>query len=552
MSDSNDFEVRLTKIEEKIQAIEGKLNIKTAPYDEEASIECLQTKVNESKDSSSFSGRGLGYIAGLCFVLAASFTIKMAIDSGWLTPLRQVVMSGVLGVLLIYAGFIIKKIDEKYSSFLPGIGIGILYLSIFGGHVYYQMISLPITIMFIAMISFLSIYLVKYYQYNFFLLASLIGAYCAPLLLAKNNINLYIIGFYFIIWSITYSILSAKLKNRTLHSICCYVGLGVFSIIYIFYKSYNAYNFITLQFIQFIIFAFGIVYHSIINQDPLKNKEIIYYLPILIFFYTTEYVVLDTIIPELTPWIALSFAFLIIALQRIGASKISKDLTASKNVTWSFAALVFVQAGYFTLVPSKFCPWVLFAIVSLMAYFINSKFVKQVVNIKFIPALLILVFGFEYVQALILVIEFKDWHLISEILVSFGFSIILMMVFQINKKRNEIKNREISLIILVFAHLQSVCAIYSIFNSMGSLAVSASWSLYAILILLFAFWKKDSYLGHSSVFVMIIAALKVLLYDVSDSEPVIRIICLLLTGILLYVGGLLLRIISKWSKNKDV
>lgn len=556
MSDTSDFDLKFTELEKRIQSIEDKLNIKsktpTSPIDKQQdpySINQSHNKLFMDENPSNFSGKGMGYIAGLCFILAASFTIKMAIDSGWLTPMRQVVISALFGFLLICSGFIVRKIDQKYASFLPGIGIGILYLSTFGGHLYYKIISLPITFVILVVISLTSIYLVKYYRYSFFLLASLLGAYLTPLLLARENINFNLIGLYFIIWSVTYGIISAKLVSRVLHSISCYAGLGVLCLISLGYSNNISYSFIIIQFIQFLLFSTGIIYHSTINKSAINKSEMLIYMPVLMFFYATEYSALNTMFPIITPWIALGFAGLLIILQRLSANLISQPLNASKDVIWSFSALVIIHAGYYNLLPPSFEPWVLFILIGLLSIFTNNNVVKQIIDTKFIPALLLLVFGLEYIQALISIIDYSYKTLLNSALVSFGFATILAIHSQASKSNNKMLSKEQGLLVLTFAHIQAVSALYSIFNNQGSLAVSISWSLYALLILSFAFCRKDQDLGRSSIFVIAVAALKVFFYDLSDSEPAIRIICLLITGALLYLGGLILRKISNWSDN---
>ena len=51
------------------------------------------------------SGNWLGIVASICFVFAAAFIIKLSIDSGWLTPERQIGLAVLLGMGLIAAGF---------------------------------------------------------------------------------------------------------------------------------------------------------------------------------------------------------------------------------------------------------------------------------------------------------------------------------------------------------------------------------------------------------------------------------------------------------------
>jgi len=103
-------------------------------------------------------------------------------------------------------------------------------------------------------------------------------------------------------------------------------------------------------------------------------------------------------------------------------------------------------------------------------------------------------------------------------------------------------------VLLFVAHVQGILGLYRIVESLGSLAVSASWAAYAAAVLAFAASRKDAVWARSSLIILGLAAGKALLYDVSNAGPVVRILCLLLTGGLLFAGGWLFRRVSDWEK----
>jgi hypothetical protein len=97
------------------------------------------------------------------------------------------------------------------------------------------------------------------------------------------------------------------------------------------------------------------------------------------------------------------------------------------------------------------------------------------------------------------------------------------------------------------AHLMVILACYRIADPHGSLAVSSSWLIYAIAIISFAFMRKDKIMANSALLVLFFAAGKALLYDAASAPTTIRILCLLITGIVLYGCGFLFRKIAKWG-----
>src|SRR5215471_10324023 len=58
----------------------------------------------------------LGWGGALALVLAAAYLIRLAIDTGWLTPLRQVGLAAIAGLALIGAGFALRATSRAYAG----------------------------------------------------------------------------------------------------------------------------------------------------------------------------------------------------------------------------------------------------------------------------------------------------------------------------------------------------------------------------------------------------------------------------------------------------
>ncbi len=114
-------------LNKRLTAIELRLGIVSSPIINKTPHEpqTVQAPSGHSKEKSSASQSGswLASVGMLFFVLAASFFIKLAIDSGWLTPERQLVGAFLFGLGLIGFGIHLKSKDSSYASFLPGAGV---------------------------------------------------------------------------------------------------------------------------------------------------------------------------------------------------------------------------------------------------------------------------------------------------------------------------------------------------------------------------------------------------------------------------------------------
>jgi uncharacterized membrane protein len=71
------------------------------------------------------------------------------------------------------------------------------------------------------------------------------------------------------------------------------------------------------------------------------------------------------------------------------------------------------------------------------------------------------------------------------------------------------------------------------------LAVSFFWGVLAVMCLVLALASGNKLLGRSALFVFAASAAKVWLFDLSGATPFVRIGCLVILGITLYIGGLL-------------
>jgi uncharacterized membrane protein len=73
----------------------------------------------------------------------------------------------------------------------------------------------------------------------------------------------------------------------------------------------------------------------------------------------------------------------------------------------------------------------------------------------------------------------------------------------------------------------------------GRLVISLVWGILAVATLLTAIRFRNKPLGRSALFVFGAFAAKVWLFDLSGTDPLVRIGCLLVLGASLYSGGLL-------------
>jgi uncharacterized membrane protein len=105
------IEKRLAGIEARLGRVESLIPKTTAPPPPQPvrpdAAKALSTKP-EAEDRPSLVTSILGWGGAVALVLAAAYLIRLAVESGWLTPVRQVASAAILGFVMIVAGFFFR------------------------------------------------------------------------------------------------------------------------------------------------------------------------------------------------------------------------------------------------------------------------------------------------------------------------------------------------------------------------------------------------------------------------------------------------------------
>ena len=489
------------------------------------------------------SGSWLGVVAAICFVLAAAFIIKLSIDSGWLTPQRQIGLAVLLGIGLIAAGFALMEADREYSSLLPGAGIIVLYITVFAAHRLYSLISFEDAISLTSLVSGACVWLYTRIREDWYPVMAAVGSYCAPVVLSLGSTSTFSV-YYFLLCSMAFATISIWVKSRALTLVSAYLAMLMTALTGLYLKQDSLIaGMLTLN---FLVFTFGTYLYTRQTRKPLTESESTSFLPLLLFFYAMEYYFIDRIQPGLAPWLSLAFAGILLGLYLSAKKWFPEANIGSQSMILAFIAVVFFHSFYLELLPKDVRPW-LFVAIALSAALTSVKPGGMGKDGPWrIPALTLLV---------IMLIEYVGMvsHLLSGsepkwLAVSMAALVSLWAL--IYARGEEFAGRNGHGPILGAAHLLAVSGLYRLTTDVSSLAVSASWLFYAVCVIAFAFERKDEVMGKSAMLVLGFAAGKALLYDAAEAPTTVRILCLLLTGAALYGSGFLIRKISGWKNEK--
>ncbi|KTD45581.1 hypothetical protein Lrub_2378 [Legionella rubrilucens] len=549
------FEQRLHAIEERLAVIEKKLALPTPLaqsgwHEPEVPASNGKAAHLDAVEISSKSGNWLGTIAVVCFVLAAGFIIKLSIDSGWLTPARQIVIAAVFGMSLIGSGLAMLSTYRGYASLLPAAGVIILYLSVFAAHRLYALVPADAALILTSLVSLLCIGLYLKIKHDVYALCAAVGAYLSPVILGFHAQALFTV-YYFVCCSLTFATLSIWLRSRLMTIIAAYLAILITSLIGLDLND-DATIAVVLA-LHFLIFALGTYLFTRVNQQELTEKEAWGFFPVLMLFYAMEYFYIDRGYPGLAPWLSLLFAGLLLTLYVSAKRWFPDGRIKSQPVIFAFVAIVLFHSFYIELLPADIKPWVYVAIMLALAFLPFNPSSMKDRGTWYVPALIgFIILAIEYINIINHLLQTHSGMVVSDgpaswLPVAFAALISTWLVL-IYRRDDLAHNDEKGSALLGAAHVLAIAGFYRLADPYGSLAVSACWLFYAIAVMAFAYQRRDKTMAKSALVVLGFAAGKALLYDAASTPTLVRIFCLLLTGAVLYGAGFLMKKIAEWEK----
>ena len=527
----------------RLEVIEKRLQISSHHLAPEASIEeqsVLQAKqettapqpAEHPAPSRYFTASNiLGFAGFLCFFFAGAFMVLVAIDAGWLTPVRQCFCGTLLGALLIWAGLILKEKDHRFASFLPAAGIGCLYAAVYAALLQFQLIQATTALFLLSSIGLFSIYLFTIFRSDLFAVISTIGSYTVPVVLGTAAGSFGWISLYFLIWTTVYGVLSVVVKSRSVTLLASYLGIGLYAFLSFGERDYQQLVAI-VQLSQFLVLFAATVSFSITNQASLSQQESLYFYPILLFFYGSLFDALHVAIPPLAPYVMIAIA-LVMAFGFALVKRTLKEASGSAALVQAYCALTFIQAVYFEILTDATRPALL--VILLVASFFLPKSQKSFFQSVLAQGALFLIAISEYFSLISTLCSSTEHQPVQWFFVVYGFVLSFLFTFKGIRSGKEASNQ--AMIYFILGHSIGLSALYGVFSAVGSIAITMSWILYGALILWIGFTNTLKVLSKSSVFILLFAFFKLFTYDVAEADILIRFTCFLCTGIALFGSG---------------
>lgn len=490
-----------------------------------------------STKSNIMPGQLLGFAGIGCLFLAIVLLIRLSIDSGWLTPTRQLALASMFGSMLIAIPYFKQFKFRAYMSQLPALGIAIFHAAIYGGVFYHKILGEDTALLLISGVSILSLALLTKFEYEGYALIAIFGTYLGALFLQPGFPSTISFFGFVLVWNVTYCGYSIFLKERKLILITAYVAIGLLSLklLGMVESEIEYMKVAAAQAIQFLVFLGAVATYSIANKAPLKSAEAWSFFPLIIFFYGLEYHLINKIDPNSATIFSVVFAGVIFATYKFARQK-QDEMLESANVAYTAIAAVFAHSFYFVQFNDETKILMPIAIVA-MAIVVRAK-VKDTKRFS----------GAGVVGTLVVFYSFGllltgDAHVDRHFLVGagliYGVTILLGVGFA-ERQSQKVQVTGWFTIGLLLAHSQMLLAIYRMGGLLIDLSfVAAIWIVYAFAILAVALKMKDKLLSQTSFPIIVLGLLRFLMIDFSRLDSGLRIVALVGMGALIFIGGYL-------------
>lgn len=339
----------ISKLEERVKLLENSLD----------------SKFSAKTDQRLASSGWLSSIAIICFILAAGLLIKVSIDSGWLTPERQMGLAALIGLGLAGTGLAFGTSSNPHVNLLPGAGINVLFLTSFAAHRLYALIPSEIAVAVTSIFSGVCLWLYTELEHDIYAVTAALGAFVIPIVFGYSFETSFTVT-YFVMCSVAFSAISVWMKSRMLTMISAY--LAILATSYVGLKTSADLLIAIVLAIHFLVFSIGTYLYTARTGNPLTEREGWSFLPVLLIFYSMEFYFIDRFHPGLSSPVAVLSAFVLLGLYLYAKKQFPDRSLGSQSVILTFLSLTLIHAVYIEIIPSSVRPWLLPTVILAFAF----------------------------------------------------------------------------------------------------------------------------------------------------------------------------------------
>lgn len=481
--------------------------------------------------------RVLGIGGSLALVSAGVYIVKLCIDSGWLTPERQVILVALSGLVLLFSSFFFPKIDQKYATSISVCGLILNYVAIGGAGEYYHMIGPGMAMALIMAVTVLGLYVSQALNALMLAYVGALAIYSAPFSFEKAFSSDFNMALFCLLWGVIFCLQAIMLKRRSVYLAALYLGLWNFHMT----REGNPSDAVVFfQFAQLIIFGLGMLGFSFRHKTAMTRGETYAHLPAIVLYYILQADVARSIRPGyefLLPALSIIIVFIFFRL----AERLLKGQSEAGALMVSTLAGILLLHAYNAApgITDQIQCYIGLCILPIFALAHSAQFPFK----KFwpLPAALGLI-----------ALNAAPFALISERVPNWVSLVFAAEIYAAFVGLRQMPQRQSAMLLVLYVgHIYSMISLYKAINH--EIKTSVVWGLLAVGWFVYAKFIKSPKVAQAALILYSAAGFKLIVLDLGDSEPVVKIFALIIVGAAFFIGGWIYqRIVREQAANTDV
>jgi hypothetical protein len=384
----------------------------------------------------------------------------------------------------------------------------------------------------VGVVTVFGIWLGRYFGQSVYVIFSALGVYASPLLVRASGSGLMDLVVYYSAWSLLFSFCAVQEGRRLTYLLPMYLAILGFDMVFRLQGGAEWQLAAIYQLVQFLIFGLTTVLFSVLNERALQREDALPHGIALYLFYGIEYVLLLQHVPTLVNYLAMGSGVSVYLLYVIASRWYAgaEGLKVGAVLVSYYCSWVAVHAFFFGLLDHVWWPWA--ALCAPTVHRIFTPLLED--NTDALAPITLASIGLFLMGYGILVGDLllnANFGTPQPTLVLSVYALLLYgMYYGLSRG-----DRSSPSLMLYAGHLAVIaCLVRWVDNGTY---LSACWAIFGVALLLIALAIRDKVLGKSALVVFSAAAFKVLLFDLSGSNSMTRVLMLLVISASLYAGG---------------
>ena len=504
----------------------------------------------------------LNRVGIIAVLIGVSYFLKYAFDNNWIGPAGRISIGLIAGIaVVLWSERFRAHGHHVFSLSLKAVGIGTLYLSVWGAFQLYHLV--PASAAFLAMIIVTAATATLAITQNAQVLAALalVGGFATPILLSTGQNREIVLFSYIVLLDVATLVLviirpwRLLLGGAFVGTVALYIGWY-----FDFYGREQLARTLIFASIFFVIFALAPLLAALKPTETHRVPHLLLVLPLVnaSAFFLELHVMLHEVSRAALAWTAVGLAAVYLILSRQVQARVAADEESAKELYLIHVALA---VGFLTTaIPLKLeTHWITIgwlvesAVLLWIGYRAASGFLKSLATVALLLGIirLLLVDNFEP-DRLVLNARFIT-YVIAIAALAWGVwlakksgsapeqSAAAVGIVAINVLALVALSREVDYYFdrqLLYARTLGAAATQHVWQDVQvarSFGFSALWMAYGAVLMWVGFWKRSAFLRWQALALLTITVGKVFIYDVSQLERGYRIISFICLGVLLLV-----------------